>query len=394
VHRWRTTPIVALLALFSIALDGDTSVPAANAQSFPTSIIWRIEVTASPVAPPVSSGDRLFLALQNGVSAHSLADGGEIWRTPIQVDAPMAVSRDRLVIVVKEELQALDAATGAVVWSDHAGTPTAPPVIHGEWLFVAAGEHLTCYRVADGTRLWTRDTGAVEQRAALDGNRVFVPAADGRLVALRLDNGEPLWEYNVGIKPTEPLVYGGRIFVGSEAKRFCSIRPDTGKDDWCYRVAAAVVGRPAADETHVYFVAYDNILRAHDRRNGAYRWKRDLKYRPSAGPYLVGRSIAAPGNVPQVQVFETGKGTPTVLLTLATKLATVPLLIPPEKESPDGVTRIAALTGGLMKSWTVTLAGPEPIVPSVPTEPLTSLPGEVIPVDASQVLSVRPPPAV
>ena len=52
---------------------------------------------------------------------------------------------------------------------------------------------------ADGTRVWTRDTGVVEQRAAVDGHRVFVPAADGRLVALRLDNGEPLWEYNAGI---------------------------------------------------------------------------------------------------------------------------------------------------------------------------------------------------
>ena len=387
--RWRTTPIVALLLLFSIAIDGGTVAPASSAQSFPTAVIWRIEVAALPVAPPVSSADRLFLALKSGVSAHRLADGSEIWRTPIEVDAPMAVSRDRLVVVVKEELQALDGSTGSVAWSDHAGRLTAPPVIHGDFLIVAAGEQVICYRVADGTRVWARDTGGVEQRPAVDGTRVFVPAADGRLIALKLDNGEPIWEFTIGIKPTEPLVYGGRVFVGAESKRVCSIRPDTGKDEWCYQVGAAVVGRPAADESHVYFVAYDNLLRAHDRRNGAYRWKRDLKYRPSAGPYLVGESIAVPGNVPRVQVFDTRKGQPTVLLTLATKLATVPLLIEPDKDAPDGSTRIAALTGGLMKSWTVTLAGPAPVAPAVPVVPLTALPGAVIPIGAPPLPPVR-----
>ena len=34
-------------------------------------------------------------------------------------------------------------------------------------------------------------------------------------------------------------------------------------------VGAAVIGRAAADDTHVYFVALDNLLRAHDRKNGA-----------------------------------------------------------------------------------------------------------------------------
>ena len=55
------------------------------------------------------------------------------------------------------------------------------------------------------------------------------------------------------------------------AKQFCSLFLETGgrRDDWCFQVGAAVVGRPVADATHVYFVALDNLLRAHDRKNGA-----------------------------------------------------------------------------------------------------------------------------
>jgi outer membrane protein assembly factor BamB len=382
VARARTTSILPALLLASIAADAQTTAPE-PVQAFPTSPIWTIEVSALPVAPPVSSSGRLYLALQSGLSARRLADGTEVWQAPIEVDGPMAASDDRLVVAVKGELRGLDASTGAVVWTDPTGRLTAPPLVHGEWLLVATGEQVICYRVADGSKVWSRETGAVEQRPAVEGSRVYVPAADGRLIALELASGEPAWEFDIGIKPTEPLVYGNRLFVGSAAKQFCSLFLESGRSrryDWCFQVGAAVIGRPAADETLVYFVALDNMLRAHDRRHGAYRWRKDLRYRPSAGPLLVGRSIAAPGSVPRVDVFETARGASTMQLTLATKLATAPLLIEPSEDLP---ARIAAVTGGLSKVWTVTLAGPAPPgPPSIPIVPLTELPGQVIPIAA------------
>jgi outer membrane protein assembly factor BamB len=306
----------------------------------------------------------------------------------------MAASDERLVVTVEGELRGLDTSTGAVVWTDQIGPLTAPPLVHGDGLFVASGDQVICYRVTDGTRVWTRETGAVEQRLAVEGARVYVPAADGRLLALELQSGEPAWEFDVGIKPTEPLVYGDRVFVGSAGKRFCSLFLDDGRKDrkdWCFAVGAAVIGRPAADAARVYYVALDNLLHAHDRKNGAHRWKQDLRYRPSAGPLLVGASIAVPGSVPRVDVFETSKGTSTIQLTLATKLVTAPLLI----EASSGVpARIAAVTGGLANVWNVTLAGPAaPALPSLPVAPLTALPGQAIPIGKPPAPPGSPPPA-
>jgi hypothetical protein len=378
-----------------MAVDGGAVAPEAAVQAFPTAAIWTIQVQALPVAPPVSAAGRLFLALQSGVFAHRLTDGAKVWQqTPLEVDGEMAASDDRLVVAVKGELRGLDASTGAVVWTDETGPLTAPPLVHGEWLFVASGEQVICYRVIDGTKVWTRETGAVEQRVAVEGTRVYVPAADGRLIALDLASGQPAWEFDIGIKPTEPLVYGGRIFVGSAAKRFCSLFVETGRkqrDDWCSNVGATVIGRPAADATHVYFAALDNLLRAHDRKNGAYRWKKDLRYRPSAGPLLVGVSIAVPGSVPRVDVFETAKGTSTMQLTLATKLVTAPLLIDGSESAP---ARIVGVTGGLANVWNVTLAGPAPVaLPSLPIAPVTELPGRAIPIGRPPTPPGSQPPA-
>jgi outer membrane protein assembly factor BamB len=395
VARARTTSILPVLLLASIAADGRVVAPEAAVQAFPTSPIRTIAVKALPVAPPVSAAGRLFLALQSGVFAHRLDDGAEVWqKAPLEVDGPMAASDERLVVAVKGELRGLDASTGGVVWTDRTGPLTAPPLVHGEWLFIASGDQVICYRVADGVRVWARETGAVEQRVAVEGTRVYVPAADGRLIALDLASGEPAWEFDIGIKPTEPLVYGGRIFVGSAAKRLCSLFLESTRkkrDDWCYPVGAAVIGRPAADATHVYYVALDNLLRANDRKSGAYLWKKDLRYRPSAGPLLVGASIAVPGSVPRVEVFETDKGTSTMQLTLATKLVTAPLLI----DASDGApARIAGITGGLANVWNVTLAGPAPAaLPSLPIAPLTALPGPVIPIGKPPVPPGSPPPA-
>lgn len=392
--RARTTSILAFLVLASIAVDAQKGVPKPPVPVFPTEPIWTSTVSARPAAPPVSSSDRLFLALQSSVSALRLADGAEIWQTPLEVAGSMATSDARLVVATKTALHVLDAATGAVSWTDRTGPLTAPPVVHGEWLLAASGEQLTCYRLADGTKVWTRETGAVEERPAVEGPRVYVPAADGRVIALELASGEPAWEFDIGIKPTEPLVHGSRLLVGSAGKRFCSLFLESSRkkrEDWCYPVGAAVVGRPAADDTHVYFVALDNLLRAHDRKDGAFRWKKDLKYRPSAGPLLVGASVAVPGSVRSVPVFDVSRGAATIQLTLGAALATVPLLIGPAPEKP---ARLVALTGELPRVWTVTLAGPAaPVLPSIAITPLTELPGLAIPIGVPPVPPERLLPA-
>ena len=134
-------------------------------------------------------------------------------------------------------------------------------------------------------------------------------------------------------------------------------------------------GRATADAKHVYFVALDNLLRAHDRRRGQLEWKADLKYRPSAGPTIVGHSVSAPGMWAEVRAFDTSTGKERSQLKLGERLAVVPVFM----DGPNGTTNLAAITGGLGDTWTLTLTGPPPMTPpTVPVVPLTVLPGQVV----------------
>jgi len=237
--------------------------------------------------------------------------------------------------------------------------------------------------LANGTKVWSQNVGLVEERPVVDGTRVYVPVSDGRLVALILETGQPIWEFDVGIKPTEPLIFQDKVYIGSAAKRFCSIEAKNGVEAWCFPIGAGIVGQAAADEPHVYFVALDNLLRAHDRRTGAIKWKKDLKYRPSSGPSLVGNTVCAPGASTRVlQAFESQGGSPGPQLTLTDELVQVPLVI----ASEDRPTTLAAVSGGLKNVWKLTLAvQPPPPLPKLRIGPVTVLPGQAVPRGALQV---------
>jgi hypothetical protein len=124
----------------------------------------------------------------------------------------------------------------------------------------------------------------------------------------------------------------------------------------------------------VYYVALDNLLRAHNRRDGSLRWKKDLRYRPSAGPVVVGTTVTAPGLTSQLQGFNTRTGAAAQSLTLPSDLAALPLFIVPSDGKP---AMMAALAGGLQRIWTLTLAGPPAIPTPLPLSSLTVLPGLV-----------------
>ncbi|HXW04890.1 MAG TPA: PQQ-binding-like beta-propeller repeat protein [Vicinamibacterales bacterium] len=351
--------------------------PAPAMSLFPSEVTWAADLGAPPLAPPVVVGVRAFVALEPGVvSARSVTDGRELWSTPLAVEGTPVASATLLVVPARGALHAILADSGQTAWVAPVDPLTAPPLMVGGWLFAATPGRLTAFRVTDGVAIWQREFAEVRERPAAEGTTLYVPTADGRLTALDVASGRTLWEARVGTSAGEPLALSDRVYLGA-GRDFVCLKADRGREDWRFAIGAPIRGAPAFDDSHVYIVAMDNLLRAHDRTNGANRWKADLKYRPLAGPVVLGNAVVVAGMTTELRAFAAATGAPAGKLVLPNAAPMQPAFI----ASGGGGGLILTVTGSPEGRWTLTAAAPP--LPTISAAPLTVLPGTDVPLPAA-----------
>jgi outer membrane protein assembly factor BamB len=186
------------------------------------------------------------------------------------------------------------------------------PVWDNGWLALStrAGS-IHVFRGEDGAPIWSRDLGSpAHAKPAIAADRVYVPTDDGRVVALQIESGEPLWERKLGGAADEILALEDRLYVGSKDNHLYCLFAKDGQVDWRWRTGGDVVGAPIVEERRVYFVAFDNMLRALDRQSGVQQWIRPLPLRPTTGPVRAGGTIVVSGLVPPLRGYNLKDGTP------------------------------------------------------------------------------------
>jgi outer membrane protein assembly factor BamB len=341
----------------------------------PTAIRWSVPITARPVSPPVIVGTTIVLALQSGtVAAHRVSDGNEAWHVELSADQPLAADGDYVFVAAGEAIHALAAGTGSLVWRTPAGTLTAPLLVHQGWIIAASAGALTAYRAADGSKVWSRESGAQRDRAEIEGDNLYVPLQDGRLLALDLRTGTERWVHRFAGAPTEILAFADRIYAGVADKFVYCLNANNGETAWRQHTGAPLLGRPAADEARVFVSGLDNITRAFDRRTGALLWHPGMPYRPTTGPVVIGTSVVVPGTEAELRVFDAASGREKSRIKLGERPA-----VPPAFGESDGAIVMAAVTGSLTGQWELVLSGPPPT--TIAIEPLTDLPGIIVPVE-------------
>ncbi|MDZ4370743.1 MAG: PQQ-binding-like beta-propeller repeat protein, partial [Phenylobacterium sp.] len=148
---------------------------------------------------------------------------------------------------------ALDAATGAVVWTQQVDSPIhgAPTVVGAHVFVVDVDSQLFAFDVNSGAQDWTYRGIAEPARVmrasspAVTGNTVIAPFSSGQLVALSALNGQPLWE--------QTLSRTSRTSALSEVRD--------------------VAGRPVISRGMVYGVSHSGVLSALDLRSGQPKWQ-------------------------------------------------------------------------------------------------------------------------
>jgi outer membrane protein assembly factor BamB len=386
-------PSIALLIMYAATLAAGQQpqpfpAPAATrpargvkpVQTVPGVERWSTAIgAAAPAIPPLMTDRHAFVLVPPAsVAAFGVQDGVELWRVALTPDQPLVGSDERLYVSAGEALHALDAATGALAWRQPTGPLTAPPLVHEGWIVTVAAAEVVARRAADGTVVWRQPNGAQQFRPTIEGDTLYLPLAEPKVVALDLTTGARKWERTFGGAPSEIAALAGRLYVASADKYFYCLDADDGRIEWRHRVGAALIGRPAADAERVYFAAMDNVIRAVDRVDGALKWQAGLPFRPSAGPLLFGTAVVAPGAAAALQTFDAATGKAGRAITFAAPLSS-PLSIRESDKGPLALT----LTGAVDVEYKLSLWEPSMVIP---TGPLTALPGKAVPLPTAQQL--------
>jgi outer membrane protein assembly factor BamB len=322
------------------------------------------------------AGSSVVVPLSTGVLvAHAERDGAQLWSTELRAEQSLAADSERVYVAAGEAIHAFAAGTGRVAWRVPVGArPTAPPLAHAGWVLAAAGGELIAIRAADGTVMWRKKVGPVEFRPSVDGDLLVVSIVDGQIAALDVRDGSPRWTRRLGASPTEPLAAGDRVYVGTKDRYFYALRSSSGGIVDHMRIAAEVLGRITVTDEHVYFAALDNTINALRRRDGSIRWHKGVLYRPGAGPVVLGDVVVVPGYVESpLPAFSAATGAAAGTVPFGGLLVALPLFT----KLPDGRDAAIGVIGGLENKWMVTLQTPS-IVPPIPVQPLTVLPGVAV----------------
>jgi outer membrane protein assembly factor BamB len=255
-------------------------------------------------------------------------DRGTIrWRLEAATEFTPATGGGLVFTVNEQTIEARSAADGSVKWrSPLPGGAAAPLYWDTGWLLAStpAGD-LAAFRADDGTLVWRRQLGApllIAPGPALD--RLFLPLADQRLVAVLLATGETVWERKLDAPITALLALEDQLVFGTATKNVTSVDLRRGRERWTWRIGGDMAGAPTADDRHIYFASRDNILRAVDRQSGNLRWKADLASRPAGGPLLIADAVVMPLVSSLIVGFDPVSGKPTVTATAAGEIGLQP----------------------------------------------------------------------
>ena len=139
----------------------------------------------------------------------------------------------------------------AWTWSLPSGANESTPIVHDGALFVHGyGDKVQALDAATGDLLWQYSrrlpkgvAPSVKRGLAIYGNRLYVPTSDAHIVALAVKTGRVIWDTEVGDPKAGyrmtggPLVARGKVMIGTTGRAeggnfIAALDAETGKEVW------------------------------------------------------------------------------------------------------------------------------------------------------------------
>lgn len=317
----------------------------------PLAEFWSVDIGSAAGAGPVSDGDRVYVALKSAhLSARDAADGREIWRKEKNVTAPLAAGGGLVFVPAGDAIEALRSADGASAWIVPRVKVVAPLLARDGWLIAVTDAEVLAIRSSDGHVVWRHAAGGVRLAPAIDGDRLYLGANDGRVLNLALPTGAVAWDNYVPGGVTSIAAYRGLVYVGGGSKYFYCLDAGKGRVKWAVRVGSNPTGSIAVDDERVYFAALDNVVRALDRQSGNQRWQTGLPRRAQAGVVARGHIVFVPMTGTELVMLYDHDGRRSGNLPVPGEIDAAPDIT----ETADGL-RAFVVTGGLANQFKLTM---------------------------------------
>jgi outer membrane protein assembly factor BamB len=241
---------------------------------------------------PAVVGGVVFLPTA-GPNLHAIdgRSGDKLWSAPIGPSGTAPAVANGLVFAASQgTLWALDADTGAVVWTaspDVDYLTTSPAVADGIVYIGADDGTIRTFDAATGAELWTSEPAggpiSLSSPAVADG-LVHIGSFDQGIYAFDAATGEIVWTVATeDIVTSSPAVAYGTVFVGSQDRGVYALDAATGANRWRALTGGVVSGSPAVANGVVYVTSNDLHLYAFQATTGRLLLKTPIDQGPGAG---------------------------------------------------------------------------------------------------------------
>lgn len=263
---------------------------------------WTYAAGAALWASPVAAGEHAYIGDEHGtLHAVRLADGQRAWAfatgAAIQ-GAALVVAESVFALNDSGTVFSLDRTTGALRWKTSIGGGDVPRRLPAatEFSYDFAGAAPVC---ADGVLYipsaqgevlaLAADTGEIQWRTAVGGllrasvcvadDRVVVGSWSGRVTTLRREDGATLWTFSTGGPITSaPVRCGDAVLVGSRDSKLYALALNDGSLRWArFHAGSWIESAPRLEDGVLYLGSSDlRTVTALDPTTGAARWSTDV----------------------------------------------------------------------------------------------------------------------
>jgi outer membrane protein assembly factor BamB len=274
----------------------------------PATIAWKVSSESLLEGPIGTDGQRLFAtSREGGLIAVSLNTGRTLWHLE---DMPgVLAARDDLVVLRQEDgiLFGIDPDPGEIRWRTPTGVRGRLAAFLDGDRVIVAGEGLAAVDAATGALLWSLENAPTVSAVPSGGaGRIFLGEKDGTFRCRDSKTGRSLWTFSTAspILASATADSKGRVFLGTADRRLVCLKAEKGQLSWTRRIGADIDQAPVVAGDVVLVGTQEAMLYALERGSGDIRWRAPLPSRTLSPPLPLGQAVLVPCRESDIAAFD------------------------------------------------------------------------------------------